>query len=56
MAEELLIPKETEEKRLNDYKRIIENWDCLPEYMAGKLDGIISTYSSIYSRAGKKAG
>lgn len=51
-----LIPKETEEKRLEDFKKLAENWDNLPEYAAGKLDGTISAFASIYLRAGKKVG
>lgn len=51
-----LISKETEEKRLEDFKELAENWDNLPEYVAGKLDGTISAFASIYLRAGKKAG
>lgn len=34
----MLISKETEEKRLNDFKKIAENWDKLPEYAQGKLE------------------
>lgn len=51
-----LIPKETEEKRLEDFKKLAENWDNLPEYVAGKLDGTISALASIYLKVEKKAG
>lgn len=37
------ITKETEEKRLKDFQEIAENWDELPEYAKGKIDGIICT-------------
>lgn len=39
----LSITKETEEKRLKDFQEIAENWDDLPEYAKGKIDGIICT-------------
>ncbi len=48
--------KEAEEKRLDDFKRLSENWDSLPDYAAGKLDGIISTFAMLYLSSGKKAG
>lgn len=44
---EMLITKETEEKRLKDFQKIAENWDNLPEYAKGKLDGTISAISAI---------
>ena len=44
----LEVTKETEEKRLQDFKRIAENWDSLPEYAKGKLDGTISTIATVY--------
>lgn len=47
-GEKMLISEETEEKRLRDFKRIVENWDALPEYARGKLDGTISAFSTIY--------
>lgn len=37
------ITKKTEEKRLKDFQEIAENWDELPEYAKGKIDGIICT-------------
>ena len=36
------ITKKQEEKRLEDFKKIAENWDKLPERAQGKIDGIIS--------------
>lgn len=36
------ISKETEEKRLKDFQKIAENWDTLPKYAQGRIDGIIS--------------
>lgn len=51
-----LISKETEEKRLEDFKKLAESWDELPEYVAGKIDGTISAFATIYLGAGKKAG
>ena len=44
----MLISKEAEEKRLKDFKEIAENWDEIPEYARGKLDGTISTFAMIY--------
>lgn len=52
----ILIPKEVEEKRLDDFKKLAENWDNLPEYVAGKLDGTISAFATIYLRTGDKTG
>lgn len=44
----LELNKEAEEKRLQDFKKIAENWDSLPEYAKGKLDGTISTIATVY--------
>ncbi len=52
----MLISKETEEKRLEEFKRLSENWDELPDYAAGKLDGIISTLAMFYLMPEKKCG
>ena len=46
--EDALITKEVEEKRLKDFQKIAENWDKIPEYARGKLDGTISTIATIY--------
>lgn len=43
-----LITKEVEEKRLKDFKKIAENWDNIPEYARGRLDGTISTIAALY--------
>lgn len=51
-----MISKETEEKRLEDFKKLSENWDNLPDYAAGKLDGIISAFAICYLKPGKKTG
>lgn len=56
VEKKLLISKEAEEKRLDDFKKISEKWDTLPDYAAGKLDGIISTFAMIYLNADKKVG
>lgn len=40
--------KEKEEKRLKDFQRIAENWDKIPEYARGKLDGTIATIAAVY--------
>lgn len=50
----MLMSKEAEEKRLNDFKKLSENWDELPDYAAGKLDGIITTFAMLYLSSGKK--
>ncbi len=49
----MTISKETEEKRLEDFKNLSENWDNLPDYAAGKLDGIISAFATFYLRMEK---
>ena len=45
---DMIITKETEEKRLRDFQKIAENWDTIPEYAKGKLDGTISTIAAIF--------
>lgn len=53
----MLLTEKNEEKRLKDFQRIAENWDAIPEYERGKLDGIISVYAMVYApETGKKAG
>lgn len=54
----LEISKDTEEKRLRDFKRIAENWDNIPEYARGKLAGTIETIASVClaNEGDKKAG
>ena len=36
-----------EEKRLEDFKKIAENWDNLSENAKGKMVGIISTMATM---------
>ena len=50
------ITRNQEEKRLEDFKRITENWDKLPERAQGKIDGIISMAASAFLKETKKAG
>lgn len=52
----MMLSKEAEEKRLNDFKRLSENWDNLSDYAAGKLDGIISAFATVYLGPERKAG
>lgn len=52
----MTISKDTEEKRLKDFQKIAENWDKLPEYAQGKLDGTISTLVAVYLTGDQKAG
>lgn len=49
------ITRNQEEKRLEDFKRIAENWDKLPERAQGKIDGIISMAASAFLKETKKA-
>lgn len=42
------ISKESEEKRLNDIEKIVQNWEKIPEYARGRLDGIASTYVTLF--------
>lgn len=42
------ITKEQEEKRLEKFKEIAENWDKFPERVQGKIDGIISMAASAF--------
>lgn len=44
----ILISEATEEKRLKDFKKIAENWDRIPEYERGRLDGTITTLATVY--------
>ena len=50
------ITKEQEEKRLEDFKVIAENWDKFPERVQGKIDGIISMAASAFLKETRKAG
>ena len=43
-----VLSKEKEEKRLKDFQKIAENWDKIPEYARGKLDGTIATIAAVY--------
>lgn len=52
----MMISKEVEEKRLDEFKKLSDNWDQLPDYAAGKLDGIITTFAMLYLSPGKKTG
>ena len=40
------ITRDSEAKRLKDFQKIAENWDTLPEYARGKLDGTISAIAA----------
>lgn len=51
-----IITKEQEEKRLEDFRRIAENWDKFPERVQGKIDGVISMAASAFLNSDKKAG
>lgn len=50
--------KDKEEKRLKDFQKIAENWDKIPEYARGKLDGTIATIAAVYGddKEAKKTG
>jgi len=48
------ITKETEEKRLKDFQEIAENWDELPEYAKGRIDGIICTIVAFFETESTK--
>lgn len=52
---EASITKEQEEKRLEKFQEIAENWDKFPERVQGKIDGIISMAASAFLKD-KKAG
>lgn len=51
----ILISEETEEKRLKDFKKIAENWDRIPEYERGRLDGTITTLATVYLGRAREA-
>lgn len=48
MQDKKKLTKTAEEKRIKDFERIAKNWDKLPEYAQGKMDGIISTYTMLF--------
>lgn len=50
------ITKQQEEKRLEDFKKIAENWDSLPERAQGKIDGVISMAAALFVKSERKAG
>lgn len=43
-----ILDKETEQKRIQDFQRVAENWDKIPEKEQGRMEGIIMTLSTIY--------
>ena len=40
---------------MEDFKRIAENWDKLPERAQGKIDGIISMAASAFFKRNKES-
>lgn len=50
------ITKQQEEKRLEDFKKIAENWDSLPERAQGKIDGVISMAAALFVKSERKVG
>lgn len=48
MTRQMELTKQQEEKRLEDFKQIAENWDKLPEFIQGKIDGIISMAAAAF--------
>lgn len=56
MSENMAITKEQEEKRLEDFRQIAENWDKFPERVQGKIDGIITMAASAFLSETKEAG
>lgn len=48
MTDKMIITKTQEAKRLNDFQKIAENWDKLPERAQGKIDGIISMAAAMF--------
>ncbi len=53
---EITLTKDQEEKRLEEFREIAENWDKLPERVQGKIDGVISMAATVFLKDGKKAG
>lgn len=51
---DMTLTKEAEEKRLRDFQKIAENWDSIPEYAQGKLDGLISAIALTCADAQKQ--
>lgn len=47
---EAMASREQESKRMKDFKNIAENWESIPEYDRGRLDGMVSTLSAVYLR------
>lgn len=52
--EKTVLTKEQEEKRLEDFREIAENWDKLPELVQGKIDGAISMAATIFLETPKE--
>lgn len=48
MKEKVTLSEKQEEKRLEDFREIAENWDKLPELVQGKIDGAISMAATIF--------
>lgn len=53
MNNNIQLTKEQEEKRLKNFKTLAEEWDKLPPYAQGKLDGFISA-TAVMIAAGSK--
>lgn len=45
---EITLTKDQEEKRLEEFREIAENWDKLPERVQGKIDGVISMAATFF--------
>ena len=53
MKGEAILTKDQEEKRLEDFREIAEGWDKLPEFVQGKIDGVISMAATIFLKDDK---
>lgn len=53
----ITLTHEKEEKRLEVFQEIAENWDKLPEKAQAKIEGVISMAATIFlDTSDKKAG
>lgn len=50
---EITLTKDQEEKRLEEFREIAENWDKLPERVQGKIDGVISMAATVFLKDDK---
>lgn len=55
MNKQVILTKETEEKRLRDFEKRAKEWDSIPERQQGFLEGFLKATAMLFLED-KKAG